>query len=141
LLAGLASVAREVQRLARPGFAAVGGDAAVGKEPEPAVDPAVQGQVPFEKVAGAAIADGDAESVAEVVLGVPRQEDAMAAPLGAAVRALGLLTRESCGVRSLLHRRPPASAEHAAVAGGRPNFRGATGRDRLLLPCGTRVPL
>src|SRR5688572_16765238 len=80
----VASLGCKVERLARLGIARVRNDRAVGEELEPAVDPTPDREMPRKKIARATIANGDAEAVAEVILGVARHVDAMAAPLGRA---------------------------------------------------------
>src|ERR1019366_6558241 len=77
-----ALVAREVQGFAGLRVAPVGRDAAVREEAQATVHPAPQRQMALEKVARPAVTHGDAEPVAEVVLGVPRHEDTVATALG-----------------------------------------------------------
>src|SRR5207247_10501929 len=79
----IAPVGREVERLAHGRLAGVGDDRAVQEEAQAAMDAAAQGEVPLEKFPRSPIAHSHAEAVAEVILGVPRDVDAVAAAIGA----------------------------------------------------------
>src|ERR1700690_3234114 len=78
----------KIQRFADAGLARVRNDRAVQEKLEPAVHASPEREVPVQKISGAPIAHGDAEAVAEVVLGFLGAVDAVVAAIRPAVRAL-----------------------------------------------------
>jgi hypothetical protein len=107
-----AAIGGEVERLARLRVASVRHDRAVAEELEPAVEPPAHRQVALEEIAGPSITDRDAETVAEVIFGVPRDVDAVAPALGSTRRVRIL---DAC---SLAH-----GGEDVRWPRGGPNFR------------------
>ena len=108
----IAAVGGEVERLAGLRIAGVRHDRAVAEELETALQTAADGEVSLEEIAGPAITDRHAEAVAEVILGVSRDVDAVAPALGS-TRRVHIL--DAC---SLAH-----GEEDVRCPAGGPNFR------------------
>src|SRR5690606_1674093 len=80
------AVGEEVQGLARTRILFLRDQRAVRDTVHAACELALEREVPGKELARATIADGDAESIAKVVLGVPRDEDLVTTALGEVLR-------------------------------------------------------
>jgi hypothetical protein len=95
----IALAVREVDRFARVRLTRVGNDRAVREKPDSPLDRVAKREMAVQKLARAPIPNGDADVVSEMILGVARDEDAVAPSLGAAV---GCVRRFGLGPMRLL---------------------------------------
>jgi hypothetical protein len=96
----IATVGREVEGLAGLRLAGIRDDRAVAEELQTAVEAAPHREVALEEIAGSPVPDCDAEAVAEVVLGVARDVDAVPSAFGSA-RSRGFF--DACSAHALEH--------------------------------------